>query len=299
MASFTLSLSASASDTVTVGWATADGTATVANGDYVAASGTATFEPGVTTQSVTVQVNGDTVEEANENFYVNLSGASGATIADGQGAGTILNDDLQPPVAPSTLTAAAVSSSQINLTWKDNAGNESSYYVERSVSGGAWGRLVTLAANATSYSDTGLQPQTSYSYRVQAYNAAGVSAYSNEATATTQERPTIHVGDLDGSRSVGKKNWSATVTVTVHDAGEKLVTGAVVGGGWSAGTPVSGSCTTSRRGTCTITASGIPLGTTSVSFKVSGVTLTGYTYLASANHDVDRGTDGTTITITR
>jgi hypothetical protein len=140
-------------------------------------------------------------------------------------------------------------------------------------------------------------PATSYSYRVQAYNAAGPSAYSNEATATTQGQPKIHVGDLDGSRSIGKKNWSATVTVTVHDATEKLIAGAVVSGGWSPG--ASGACTTSRKGTCAITASGLPLGATSVSFTVSRVTLTGYTCHAGANHDVDGGSDGTTIAIAK
>ncbi len=79
--------------TVTVKYATANGTAT-AGSDYAAVPSTLlTFAPGQTSKTVTVNVAGDTIKETNETFTVNLSGASGATIFDGQGVGTILNDD--------------------------------------------------------------------------------------------------------------------------------------------------------------------------------------------------------------
>src|SRR6185295_7405600 len=80
------------SATVTVNWATADGTANQPS-DYTQGSAALTFNPGETTKTVTVVVNGDTVAEANETFFVNLSGASGATVSDSQGQGTITNDD--------------------------------------------------------------------------------------------------------------------------------------------------------------------------------------------------------------
>jgi CSLREA domain-containing protein len=89
---FTVTLSAASASTVTVNFATADGTAT-AGSDYAATSGTVTFNPGVTTQPVTVNVNGDATVEPNETFTVNLSSPSGATIAGGTGTGTIVNDD--------------------------------------------------------------------------------------------------------------------------------------------------------------------------------------------------------------
>ena len=90
---FTVSLDAPQTAPVTVDFATADGTAT-APSDYTANSGTVTFAPGVTSQTVTVQGNGDTTVEPNETFNVNLSNATGnATIADAQGLGTIVNDD--------------------------------------------------------------------------------------------------------------------------------------------------------------------------------------------------------------
>lgn len=94
-ASFTVSLSAPSAQTVTVGYATADGTATTADADYVAvAGGTVTFAPGQTTRPASVTVNGDAKSEANETFTVNLSGQVNATVADGQGIGTITNDDV-------------------------------------------------------------------------------------------------------------------------------------------------------------------------------------------------------------
>jgi hypothetical protein len=89
---FTVSLSAAFNQPVTVGYATADGSAT-AGSDYQAASGTLTFAPGETSKAVTVLVNGDRLGEPNETFFVKLSGAANATIADGQGQGTILDDE--------------------------------------------------------------------------------------------------------------------------------------------------------------------------------------------------------------
>jgi hypothetical protein len=89
---FTVTLTAASPQTVTVGYATADGTAT-AGSDYQAAGGTLTFAPGETSKTVTVLVNGDRLAEPNETFFVNLSGPTNATIADGQGTGTIVDDE--------------------------------------------------------------------------------------------------------------------------------------------------------------------------------------------------------------
>jgi hypothetical protein len=77
---------------VTVDYDTADGTA-AAPDDYVAESGTVTFVEGDDTETVTIAVNGDTDVEPNETFFVDLSNPSGATISDGQGLGTIIDDD--------------------------------------------------------------------------------------------------------------------------------------------------------------------------------------------------------------
>ena len=89
---FTVTLSAASASTVTVSFATSNGTAT-AGSDYVAASGVLTFTPGQTTQTITVNVNGDTTVEPNETFLVTLSAPANATLAVAQGTGTIVNDD--------------------------------------------------------------------------------------------------------------------------------------------------------------------------------------------------------------
>jgi hypothetical protein len=90
---FTVTLSAASNLTVNVNYATANGTATLADNDYQALSGTLTFNPGDLTRTITVLVNGDQKFEPDETVLVNLTSPVNATISDSQGAGTILNDD--------------------------------------------------------------------------------------------------------------------------------------------------------------------------------------------------------------
>jgi hypothetical protein len=92
--SFTVSLSAAAAGSVSVDYETANDTATAPD-DYsaIAPARRLTFEPGETSKTVVVEVKGDSTSEPNETFHVNLSNAIGATIADSQGVGTIVNDD--------------------------------------------------------------------------------------------------------------------------------------------------------------------------------------------------------------
>jgi parallel beta-helix repeat protein len=91
-AAFTVRLSSAATQDVTVSFATANGTA-IAPGDYTAASGALTFTVGAVTRTVAVTVIGDTAIEPDETFAVNLTNVSGATLSDGQGIGTISDDD--------------------------------------------------------------------------------------------------------------------------------------------------------------------------------------------------------------
>jgi hypothetical protein len=104
-ATFQVSLSSTTTSTVTVDYTTTDGTATAPD-DYASTSGTLTFAPGETTKTITVPVVGDTVYEPDETFSVDLSNPSNATIADGHGVGTILNDD--PPPFSGTPTSISV-----------------------------------------------------------------------------------------------------------------------------------------------------------------------------------------------
>ena len=91
---FTVLLSKAATNSVSVGYTTSDGTATA--GDYAPTVGTLTFAPGETAKTVSVAINGDTMYELNEQFALNLSNASNATIADATATGAITNDDLDP-----------------------------------------------------------------------------------------------------------------------------------------------------------------------------------------------------------
>lgn len=108
------------------------------------------------------------------------------------------------PAAPTNLTATAISSSQIDLSWTDNAKNENGFKIERDSV-----QIDTVGANVTSYSDdTGLNPSITYYYRVCAYNDAGDSGYSNEASATTKppENPIwprpVHIGVSTGHPNI-------------------------------------------------------------------------------------------------
>lgn len=96
-ATFTLTLSSTFPRAVTVAYATRDGSATVANDDYVAATGTVTFLPGQTSQTVTVNVNGDRFIEPNETFSLVLSAPTNATIRRGTATCTIRNDEVEVP----------------------------------------------------------------------------------------------------------------------------------------------------------------------------------------------------------
>jgi hypothetical protein len=113
------------------------------------------------------------------------------------------------PSAPSALTAAAVSASQINLAWQDTSGNETEFRIEQTTGPGTFGQIAAVGANTTSYPSTGVSPTTTYVYRVRACNAVGCSAYSNEATATTP--------------------GGASLTVTLRGSGRGTVTSTPAG----------------------------------------------------------------------
>jgi predicted phage tail protein len=100
---------------------------------------------------------------------------------------------LTAPIPPSALTAITASGTRINLAWTDNSTDEQGFRVERApdVAGapGTFALITSPGANVTSYGNTGLANGTRYWYRVRAYNAAGSSAYTNVADATTLRLP--------------------------------------------------------------------------------------------------------------
>ena len=93
------------------------------------------------------------------------------------------------PAAPSNLSASTASDSQISLSWSDNSSDETSFRIQRSLDGVNFGEVGSTGAGATSYLDTGLSANTTFSYRVLASNTAGASEPSNTASATTDPPP--------------------------------------------------------------------------------------------------------------
>jgi len=93
------------------------------------------------------------------------------------------------PATPTEFRIAGITSNQIQLSWTDNATNETSYQLERSTDGTIFPLLATLAASSTQYSDNTVAPSTVYYYRLRAVNDAGASPYSNTASARTSVPP--------------------------------------------------------------------------------------------------------------
>jgi hypothetical protein len=150
---FTVTLSGSADQPVTVDFATADGTAS-AGSDYVALSGQRTFAVGVGTQTISVTVNGDTAVEPSETFTINLSGATNATIADAQGQGTIANDDSAPSskaVMQTPAPGSTLPGSTTTFTWNAGVG-PTAYWLEVGTTPG--GKQIYPGASTTLLSAT-------------------------------------------------------------------------------------------------------------------------------------------------
>src|SRR5262249_693378 len=115
-------------------------------------------------------------------YLVYASTASSTSATSNQATATTVT------VAPSGLTATAMSSAQIKLSWGNVAG-ATGFQVQRSPDGVAWISIGTTGAGATSYQDTTVSAGTTYQYRVAATDAGGVSACSNVASATTPATP--------------------------------------------------------------------------------------------------------------
>ena len=96
-----------------------------------------------------------------------------------------------PPSAPTALSALAMSDSEIALAWTDTSGNESGFKIDRSPDGAGWAWHATVGMGVETYTDSSLDAERTYHYRVMAYNSVGGSAYSDPpASATTQSTPT-------------------------------------------------------------------------------------------------------------
>jgi hypothetical protein len=100
--------------------------------------------------------------------------------------GTAISQFAGPSIdAPANLTAAPISPTAILLTWEDKSNNEIKFVIERRTGRSEYFQVNTVGSNTNTYSDTILNAGTTYYYRVAAYGAGGVLAYSNEVSANT------------------------------------------------------------------------------------------------------------------
>jgi len=117
------------------------------------------------------------------------------------------------PTAPANLSAQAVSSTTIDLAWEDRSSNENGFSIER-LNGSTWGQIAWVADNITMYRNTGLNPGTSYSYRVLAFNGSGNSTTTNQVTISTPAASQIPAAP---SNLAGTADSSTSVTLTWSD----------------------------------------------------------------------------------
>jgi serine protease len=115
-------------------------------------------------------------------------------------------------------------------------------------------------------------------------------------TASPTPLPSVHIGDLD-PWTVGSGPWNAGAVVRVHTAAEAPVQGALVAFSYSGGASGQTSCVTDAAGSCSVLAGQAPASAPSVTFVVTNVTAGGYAYNATANHDPDGDSNGTTIVV--
>ena len=210
-AAFNVTLSATTTSTVTVAYATAPGSAT-APADYASTSGTLTFNPGETAKQVTVQVEGDTLSEANETFSVNLSAATNATISDDSGLGTITDNDTPTitigastvtegnsgtvnAVFNVTLSAPSGNAITVNFDTADGEATAPADYLSNSgvvtFNPGQTSRQVTIQVAGDTLSEAN---ETFSVYLSGATNATIAGAGFGLGTITDNDTPTITIG---------------------------------------------------------------------------------------------------------
>src|SRR4030095_8330192 len=198
------------------------------------------------------------------------------------------------PIAPSELVATAVSATQINLSWRDNSGDEQGFRIERSLDGFSFAEIATVGPNVTTFNDTTVFANTFFFYRISSFNNFGTSDPSNIAFAQTPANPVpvnpvilVDPTSLDfGSVRVTQ---SDTKSVTITNGGQaNLIISAISdpGGPFTILNKPALPLTlqTNESGTLNIRFSTIPAGVSNASFTIQSndpnaaittVTLTG------------------------
>lgn len=126
---------------------------------------------------------------------------------------------------PSNLIAAAQGFDRINLGWNEAIDNELGFRIERSLDGSSFSEIGTVGTDVTNYSDTGLASNTTYHYRVRAFNAVDDSGYSNTDSAMTAAAPNI-VLTANGYKTKGRHyidlDWTGPTVVDIYRNGNQI-----------------------------------------------------------------------------
>jgi hypothetical protein len=235
---FTVSLSAPSSLGIAVSYVTSDGGAT-AGSDYLAGSGRLTFAPGETSKTVTILVTGDRVGEENEFFLVNLHSPANATIADGQGQGTIMDDEPRINVIDVTKIEGNSGTTQVNFTVSLSAAYDAPVTVHFATANGtatagndyqASSGTLTIPVGQTSATISVLVngdrlPESNETFFVDLSQATnGFIAIGRGQGTIMDDEQRISIGDV--TKSEGKKGQTTlfTFTVTLSAAYDQPVT---------------------------------------------------------------------------
>ena len=233
-ATFPVSLSTATTQNISVSYSTANKTAT-AGTDYASTSGTLSFSPGQTQQSINVPVIGNTIYEPDKTFTVNLNSPINATIANGQGIGTILNDDRLPTVSISDTTVQDGTSGTTNANFTLTLSNQSyqsvtAYYATADNTAKSFsqyapngGSGITFAPGQTqqtisipTYGNTTYQPNKNF--LVNLYAADNATLGRSQAVGTIQNGaalPTVSISDTtvqDGTSGTTNANFTLTLS---------------------------------------------------------------------------------------
>lgn len=194
-ATITVQRTGGSSGAVGVHYATASGTA-VSGTNYQPASGTLSWADGDSSaKTFHVAVLNDGKADGNHTVDLALSSPTGGAALGSTAAATLTvvntNSGGSAPAAPTNLTATPLDSTDIQLAWTVNSNDETDFRVQsRTLPSGTFQDVLPLlSAGTSSLTVSGLQPATAYGFQVRAENAAGASAYTSEADATTAPAP--------------------------------------------------------------------------------------------------------------
>jgi hypothetical protein len=278
---FTVTLSAASGQTVTVDYATANGTAS-APADYVSNSGSLTFLPGDLTKTITVAVNGDTLDEANETYTVTLSNAVNAGITDGSGAGSITDDDAAPNLTINDQTVTEGNSGTVNaiFTVTLSAASGQTVTVDYATANGTASAPADYVSNSGSL--TFLPGDLTKTITV-AVNGDTLSETNETFTVTLSAPTNATIGDGTGLGTITDDDGALTPTTTATPTtsltpstfGQSVTFTTTVSG---AGGPPTGTVTFYDNGvalgTATLSAGSASLPTTAVAAGTRSITAT-------------------------